>query len=174
MLQKQDTLVILAITYVTRPTASDQSVFGPFKAAYKKELGLYAEWDASIVIGKRNSIICYNKARKAALTSKNIISGCKWTGLWPVNMARSLISLLLPENTSTPAKQAYQICKGRSNGKQAKNGRQIHQQSFGQLPQKGTNFTINSAYSANLITIRIPSACFFGRFKRALTSKHIN
>ncbi|KAF4485948.1 hypothetical protein CGGC5_v005867 [Colletotrichum fructicola Nara gc5] len=95
----------------------DQSVFGPLKAAYKKELGLLAEWDAGTVVGKRNFVICYGKARKAALTSKNIISGWKWTGLWPVSMARPLMSPLLLENTSTPAKPAGQVCKGLSDGK---------------------------------------------------------
>ncbi|KAF4474230.1 hypothetical protein CGGC5_v017057 [Colletotrichum fructicola Nara gc5] len=95
----------------------DQSVFGPLKAAYKKELGLLAEWDAGTVVGKRNFVICYGKARKAALTSKNIISGWKWTGLWPVSMARPLMSPLLLVNTSTPAKPAGQVCKGLSDGK---------------------------------------------------------
>jgi hypothetical protein len=95
----------------------NQSVFGPFKAAYKKKLELCAEWNASTIVSKINFIVCYNKARKAALTSKNIINSWKWTGLWPVSMARPFMSPLLLENTSTSAKQAYQVCKELSNGK---------------------------------------------------------
>ncbi|KAF6830934.1 transposase [Colletotrichum musicola] len=81
----------------------DQSVFGPLKTAYKKELGLRPQWDCSTVVGKRTFILCYGKARHAALTTKNIISGWRYTGLWPVNMGRPLISPLLLENTITPA-----------------------------------------------------------------------
>ncbi|KAI1006794.1 hypothetical protein K3495_g1425 [Podosphaera aphanis] len=55
----------------------DQSVFGPLKTAYWKQLGLIVEWDAGTVIDKRNSITCYSKARQVALTSKIIISGWK-------------------------------------------------------------------------------------------------
>ena len=94
----------------------DQSVFGPLKAAYKKELGLLSEWDASTVTGKRNFILCYSNARKAALTSKNIVSGWKWTGLWPVSMAKPLMSRLLLNSTSTPAKQGDQVCTELSDG----------------------------------------------------------
>ncbi|KAF7520283.1 hypothetical protein G7054_g12829 [Neopestalotiopsis clavispora] len=90
----------------------DQSVFGPLKAAYKKELGNLDHWDASTVVGKRNFLICYEKARRAALTKKNIISGWKWTGLWPVSMAKPLMSPLLLKNAKTPAKQAGEVYKG--------------------------------------------------------------
>ncbi|KAF7524655.1 hypothetical protein G7054_g11351 [Neopestalotiopsis clavispora] len=90
----------------------DQSVFGPLKTAYKKELGNVDQWDASTVVGKRNFLICYGKARKAALTKKNIISSWKWTGLWPVSMAKPLMSPLLLENSKTPAKQAGEGHKG--------------------------------------------------------------
>lgn len=95
----------------------DQSVFGPLKTAYKKELGNLSQWDAGTVVGKRNFLVCYGKARNAALTSKNIISGWKWTGLWPVSMAKPLMSPLLLENTNTPAIQASQVYKGLSDSR---------------------------------------------------------
>ncbi|KAK2770105.1 transposase [Colletotrichum kahawae] len=98
----------------------DQSVFGPLKAVYKKELGLLAEWDASTVVVKRNFVVCYGKARKVALISKNIISGWKWTGLWPVSIAKPLMSPLLLENISTPAKPAGQVYKRLSDSKARK------------------------------------------------------
>ena len=68
-------------------------------------------------MGKRNFVMCYGKARKSALTSKNITSGWKWTGLWPISMAKPLMSPLLLENTTTPAKQAVQGYKRLSDGK---------------------------------------------------------
>ena len=78
----------------------DQSVFGPLKAAYKKELGYLEQWSDSTVVGKRNFLNCYRKARQSALTAQNIRSGWKSTGLWPVSMARPLLSPLLLEDSS--------------------------------------------------------------------------
>ncbi|KAI1004552.1 hypothetical protein K3495_g3665 [Podosphaera aphanis] len=91
----------------------DQSVFGPLKTAYRKQLGLVAEWNAGTVIGKRNSITCYSKARQVVLTSKNIISGWKWTGLWPVNEAKPLSSSLMLTSTSTPSQPTCQAHLGK-------------------------------------------------------------
>ncbi|KAL0940515.1 transposase [Colletotrichum truncatum] len=93
----------------------DQSVFGPLKAIYKKELLYLDQWDASTVIGKRNFLLCYGKARHIAFTSKNIISGWKYTGLWPVSIAKPPMSPLLLGNPSTPARQTDQPYKGLSN-----------------------------------------------------------
>jgi 4-hydroxybenzoate polyprenyltransferase len=73
----------------------DQSVFGPLKAAYKKELGYLAQWNDSTVVGKRQFLDCYRKARQSALTAQNIKAGWKSTGLWPVNTAKPLMSPLL-------------------------------------------------------------------------------
>ena len=91
----------------------DQSVFGPLKTAYRKQLGLTAEWDAGTVIGKRNFITCYSKARQVALTSKNIISGWKWTGLWPVNVSKPLSSPLMLTSTSTPSQPTRKAHPGK-------------------------------------------------------------
>ena len=79
----------------------DQSVFGPLKAAYKKELGYLEQWNDSTVVGKRNFLNCYRKARQMALTAQNIRSGWRSTGLWPVSIARPLLSPLLLENSTT-------------------------------------------------------------------------
>src|SRR5690606_10068265 len=61
----------------------DQSVFGPLKSAYRKELGYLEQWNDSTIVGKRNFLNCYRKARQSALTAQNIRSGWKSTGLWP-------------------------------------------------------------------------------------------
>jgi 4-hydroxybenzoate polyprenyltransferase len=37
----------------------DQSVFGPVKAAYRKELAYLSQWNDSTIVGKRNFIGCY-------------------------------------------------------------------------------------------------------------------
>ena len=50
-------------------------------------------------------IQCVQKARHDALTSKNIKAGWKATGLWPVSIAKPLMSRLLLENSNqTPKK----------------------------------------------------------------------
>ncbi|KAK1839747.1 transposase [Colletotrichum chrysophilum] len=82
----------------------DQSVFSPVKSAYRKQLGYLTQWNDSTIIGKRNFISCYQKARLAGLTVDNIKSGWKWTGLWPVAIAKPLMSsLLLPKASTTTA-----------------------------------------------------------------------
>jgi hypothetical protein len=46
-------------------------------------------------VGKRNSLACYGKARQHACSAKNIKSGWRETGLWPVSVAKALMSPLL-------------------------------------------------------------------------------
>ncbi|KZL67132.1 transposase [Colletotrichum tofieldiae] len=88
--------------YINNPL--DQSVFSPVKSAYRKELGYLSQWNDSTIIGKRNFISCYQKARLAGLTVQNIKSGWKYTGLWPVAVAKPLMSsLLLPKASNPPS-----------------------------------------------------------------------
>ena len=58
------------------------------------------------LIGKRNFLICYSKARKEAIIAKNIKSGWRAGGLWPVNSAKPLLSRLLLENSNKLENQA--------------------------------------------------------------------
>ena len=51
-------------------------------------------------VGKQNFLSCYQKARKEALTAKNIKNGWKATGLWPKSIAKPLMSRLLLENSN--------------------------------------------------------------------------
>ncbi|KAH9231988.1 hypothetical protein K456DRAFT_1914359 [Colletotrichum gloeosporioides 23] len=86
-------------SYILQPL--NQSVFSPINAAYRKELSYLTQWNDSTIIGKRNFITCYQKARLAGLTESNIKSGWKYTGLWPVAAAKPLMSsLLLPKASS--------------------------------------------------------------------------
>ncbi|OLN80947.1 Tigger transposable element-derived protein 2, partial [Colletotrichum chlorophyti] len=90
----------------------DQSVFSPLKTAYRKELSFLTDWDDSTIVGKKNFIICYHKARQAALSIQNIKSGWKYTGLWPVSVARPLMSPLLLQKPSTPARPGHSTSRG--------------------------------------------------------------
>ncbi|KAK6211409.1 transposase [Colletotrichum tabaci] len=98
----------------------DQSVFSPVKSAYRKELGYLSQWNDSTIVGKRNFIGCYQKARTAGMTMQNIRSGWKWTGLWPVSMAKPLMSSLLLPTTPKPSASSDQVSKGQSGGKEGK------------------------------------------------------
>ncbi|OHW97226.1 transposase, partial [Colletotrichum incanum] len=67
----------------------NQSVFSLVKSAYRKELGYLSQWNDSTIIGKRNFISCYQKARLAGLTAQNIkrypgylgCPGYRWMGI---------------------------------------------------------------------------------------------
>ena len=83
----------------------DLSIFSPLKNGYRKYLNQMNNWSESTVIGKMAMIQCIQKARYDALISKNIKAGWKATGLWPVSIAKPLMSRLLLENSNkTPKK----------------------------------------------------------------------
>jgi hypothetical protein len=94
----------------------DLSVFSPLKSHYRKEVGYLTLLTDSSPLGKQNFLDCYQKARKEALSAKNIKNGWKATGLWPKSMAKPLMSPLLLENsnkTKETSKQASQsLIKG--------------------------------------------------------------
>ncbi|KDN61478.1 putative transposase [Colletotrichum sublineola] len=58
-------------------------------------------WNDSTIVGKRLFISCYQKARLAGLTVSNIKAGWKYTGLWPVAIAKPLMSGLLLQKTTS-------------------------------------------------------------------------
>jgi hypothetical protein len=82
----------------------DLSVFSPIKAAYREAISHLALQTDGSSVGKQNFMICYCKARKKALTERNIRSGWKASGLWPVNIDKPLMSRLLLQ-PATPATQ---------------------------------------------------------------------
>ena len=55
----------------------DLSVFSSLKRSYRKELGYLNILTDSSPLGKQNFLLCYQKARKEALTISNIKSGWK-------------------------------------------------------------------------------------------------
>jgi hypothetical protein len=78
----------------------DLSIFSPLKQAYRKQLGFLSLLTDSTPIGKRNFLHCYRKARISSLIAINIKSGWQASGLWPVRMAKPLMSRLLLENSN--------------------------------------------------------------------------
>ena len=64
-------------------------IFGPLKAAYCKEVErLYR--GGSNMIGKQHFTLLYNRARRKAITPRNITSRWSKTGLQPFNLERVL------------------------------------------------------------------------------------
>lgn len=68
----------------------DNGVFNASKAAYRKELEKLASLTDSAPVDKVNFIRAYAKAREVAMTSKNILSGWRVTGNWPISRAKAL------------------------------------------------------------------------------------
>jgi hypothetical protein len=78
----------------------DLSVFSALKHYYRKQIGYLSLLTDSSPVGKQNFLLCYQKARKEALSISNIKSGWKASGLWPVSSAKPLMSRLLLENSN--------------------------------------------------------------------------
>jgi hypothetical protein len=68
----------------------DNGVFNAVKAAYRKELGKLASLSDSTPVDKVNFIRAYAKARQVGMTSKNILSGWRVTGNWPISRSKAL------------------------------------------------------------------------------------
>jgi hypothetical protein len=68
----------------------DNGVFNAVKAAYRKELGKLAFLTDSTPVDKVNFIRAYAKAREIGMTIKNIRSGWRVTGNWPISRSKAL------------------------------------------------------------------------------------
>ncbi len=86
----------------------DLAVFSPLKAYYRAEIAVIGHQSDSTPIGKVAFLKAYQKARKRGLTLKNITSGWKASGLWPINPAKPLMSRLVvkPLDPADTAKKA--------------------------------------------------------------------
>ncbi|KAK4073597.1 hypothetical protein Purlil1_12985 [Purpureocillium lilacinum] len=91
-------------SHVLKPL--DLSVFSPLKHYYRKQVGFLSLLTDSSPVGKQNFLSCYQRARELALTASNIKGGWKATGLWPVSVAKPLLSPLLLENSNKRKKDA--------------------------------------------------------------------
>ncbi|KAF6517612.1 hypothetical protein HZS61_003173 [Fusarium oxysporum f. sp. conglutinans] len=68
----------------------DNGVFNALKAAYRRELEKFASLTDSAPIDKVNFIRAYAKARRVGMTKKNILSGWRVTGNWPISREKAL------------------------------------------------------------------------------------
>ncbi|KAH7464599.1 hypothetical protein FOMA001_g17669 [Fusarium oxysporum f. sp. matthiolae] len=69
----------------------DNGVFNASKAAYRKELQKLATLTDSAPVDKVNFIKAYAKAREVGMTKKNILSGWRVTGNWPISRRKALM-----------------------------------------------------------------------------------
>ncbi|KAJ0127419.1 hypothetical protein HZ326_29481, partial [Fusarium oxysporum f. sp. albedinis] len=65
-------------------------VFNALKAAYRRELERFASLTDSAPMDKVNFIRAYAKARRVGMTKKNILSGWRVTGNWPISRSKAL------------------------------------------------------------------------------------
>ncbi|KAJ6436170.1 UbiE/COQ5 family methyltransferase [Purpureocillium lavendulum] len=72
----------------------------------KETVGFLSLLTDSSPVGKQNLLSCYQRAREQALTASNIKGGWKATDLWPVSVAKPLLSPLLLENSNKRKKDA--------------------------------------------------------------------
>jgi hypothetical protein len=68
----------------------DNGVFNASKAAYRRELEKFALLTDSTPMDKVNFIRAYAEARRVGMTRKNILSGWRVTGNWPISRAKAL------------------------------------------------------------------------------------
>lgn len=80
----------------------DLAVFSPLKQAYRNLFNENTTLTDNSVANKQKMLICLIQARKAAMTRRNITSGWRGTGLWPVNIDKPLNNRLLFENANKP------------------------------------------------------------------------
>ncbi|KAF5597247.1 hypothetical protein FPCIR_3674 [Fusarium pseudocircinatum] len=87
---ESDARLIILDGHGSHATPLDNGVFNASKAAYRKELEKFASLTASSPMDKVNFIRAYAKARQIELTRKNILSGWRVTGNWPISRAKAL------------------------------------------------------------------------------------
>jgi hypothetical protein len=68
----------------------DNGVFNASKAAYRRELEKLASLTDSTPVDKVNFIRAYARAREVGMTKKNILSGWRTTGNWPISREKAL------------------------------------------------------------------------------------
>ncbi|KAG6990486.1 Pogo transposable element with ZNF domain [Fusarium oxysporum f. sp. conglutinans] len=87
----------------------DNGVFNASKAAYRKELQKLTSLTDSAPVDKVNFIKAYAKAREVGMTKKNILSGWRVTGNWPISRRKALMhpEIQPDKKESTPASDGH-------------------------------------------------------------------
>ncbi|SCO92624.1 uncharacterized protein FRV6_16752 [Fusarium oxysporum] len=79
----------MATCFLNNPL--DNGVFNASKAAYRKELQKLTSLTDSAPVDKVNFIKAYARARAVGMTKKNILSGWRVTGNWPISRRKALM-----------------------------------------------------------------------------------
>ena len=80
------------------------------KSYYKSHLGRHPTIADTSPLGKEVFLRCYLEAQDLGMTESNILAGWKASGLWPVNVAKPLLSPLLvttPKQLPTTPKKPH-------------------------------------------------------------------
>jgi len=80
----------------------DVAVFSSIKTAYRTQLSRLSDITDSAPVNKITFLRCYHYARSVGFLRRNIISGWRATGLWPVAMAKPLLNPMVMDQLKTP------------------------------------------------------------------------
>ncbi|KAG6989558.1 hypothetical protein FocnCong_v021125 [Fusarium oxysporum f. sp. conglutinans] len=102
---ESDARIIILDGHRSHVSPLDNGPFNASKAAYRKELQKLTSLTDSAPVDKVNFIRAYAKAREVGMTKKNILSGWRVTGNWPVSRRKALIHPDIQPNKkeTTPA-----------------------------------------------------------------------
>ncbi|KAJ3454128.1 hypothetical protein MRS44_018022 [Fusarium solani] len=101
-----DARLIILDGHGSHATPLDNGVFNASKAAYRRELEKFASLTDSTPMDKVNFIRAYAKARRVGMTKKNILSGWRVTGNWPISRAKALQHPEIQEERSNGSPRA--------------------------------------------------------------------
>ncbi|KAF4950245.1 hypothetical protein FSARC_13262 [Fusarium sarcochroum] len=87
---ESDARLIIVDGHGSHATPLYNGVFNALKAAYRRELERFASLTDSTPMDKVNFIRAYAKARRVGMTKKNILSGWRVTGNWPISRVKAL------------------------------------------------------------------------------------
>ncbi|KAJ3453209.1 hypothetical protein MRS44_018864 [Fusarium solani] len=88
---ESDARLIILDGHRSHVSPLDNGPFNASKAAYRKELQKLTSLTDSAPVDKVNFIKAYAKAREVGMTKKNILSGWRVTGNWPISRRKALI-----------------------------------------------------------------------------------
>jgi hypothetical protein len=97
----------------------DLTIFSPLKSAFQKKLTDLAGREEKTFVSKKSFLDAYYTAREKAITVRNIRSGWKTTGLWPVSVARPLMNSMVVGETNNEPSTPKDIPIGGTGGSRA-------------------------------------------------------
>ncbi|KAK4125527.1 hypothetical protein N657DRAFT_642256 [Parathielavia appendiculata] len=102
-------LVYLPARTSHKTQALDRSVFSALKNYFRQGTKALASFTASAAVNKRRFLYCYTDASMLGMSARNIISGFRNTGIWPLDPSKVLEdpeavleSQALPARPETP------------------------------------------------------------------------